>query len=186
MKQKKMMSKMLVLALALVMVFTMTASAFATTNGTATVTIQYYDSDLGTSEVADSTAMSGVTLTSGMTLKAAIDAAFNTDERPYAPIWTNDVDYYTGAATKRLTSLIGCDETNVDHQYNADGSGWAKDWGWMYTVYGQQPVFSDNPNHAKMMDQYVIQANDNIVIKYVYVETAWDSTGATIYNIVHE
>ena len=68
MKQKKMMSKMLVLALALVMVFTMTASAFATTNGTATVTIQYYDADLGTSEVADSTAMSGVTLTSGMTL----------------------------------------------------------------------------------------------------------------------
>ena len=56
----------------------------------------------------------------------------------------------------------------------------------MYTVNGQQPVFSDNPNHAKMMDQYVIQANDNIVIKYVYVETAWDSTGATIYNIVHE
>ena len=30
------------------------------------------------------------------------------------------------------------------------------------------------------------EKNDNIVIKYVYVEAAWDSTGAKIYNIVHE
>ena len=173
--------KGLAIVLALAMVFAMTATAFASTNGTATITIQYYDAEAGSSEIVDS-----VDVASGSTLKDTIDATFNTDERPYEPVWTDDVDYYTQEPTKRLTSFISLEERNVDHQYKSDNSGWSKDWGWMYTVNGTLPTFPNEPNHGKMMDQYTIQNGDNIVIKYVYVETAWDSTGATIYNIVHE
>ncbi|MDO4395996.1 MAG: hypothetical protein Q4E84_00390 [Clostridia bacterium] len=181
---KSRMKKGLALVLTLVMVFATTASVFAADNGgTANYTIKFYDQEAGTSIVVDTSAESGITLNAGRNLYEEVNDTLGF----YEPAWTSYPDYYDNTQTVfHLKSFVGYVEQNVDHQYNSDGSGWSKDWGWMYTVNGEQPSFPDNPNHGKMMNQYTIQDGDEIVLKYVYTETAWDSDGNTIYNIVHE
>lgn len=178
MKKKNLISKVLVLALALVMVFTMTAAAFANTNtGTATLKI-YIVNDAGVSSC-----VRDVTVDAGQSVYDVIEALDGVDD--YDPHWTTSTDYYNGDTVYYLDSLKSRDAENVAHQYNADGSGWSRDWGWLYTVNGTSPAFSDNPEHGMAMNQYTIQNGDTIDVAYTLTYTSWDANYDTDYTIVY-
>ena len=176
-KKRRILSVIMAVALVASMMFAMTANTFAATNGSATCIVQIYDMDDDVSYVVDS-----ATVASGQSVYDAINGSFDY----YEPAWEDWVDVFNQQPTKHLISFVGYDEVNVDHQYNADGSGWSNDWGWRYTVNGSEPKFDGEPNHGKMMNQYIIQDGDQIVLKYVYTESAWDKDGNMTKEIIHE
>ena len=170
---KRTMKKGLAIVLALVMVFAMTATAFASTNGTSTINFYIVDAATGTGELVDS-----VTAASGQTLYSCI--LNNLDY--YEPSWTQGIDEYDHVSTTYyLDSFMGYASMNVDHMYSTTMTNWSRDWGWVYTVNGAMPAFSDNPQHRKAMNQYTIQNGDSIDVAYTRVYTTWqpNSSDAT-------
>ena len=118
---KRTMKKGLAIVLALVMVFAMTATAFADTTGTATINYYIYDETEGASWKVDT-----ATVNAGQSLYDALNSA----QSHYEPNWQESTDVFNGETVYYLTSFMGYkSNVNVDHQYNADGSGWSIDWG---------------------------------------------------------
>lgn len=171
--------KGLSLVLALVMVFAMTTAAFASTAGTATINYYIYDDTDGVSWNVDT-----VTVDSGQTLYDAL----NSEQGYYEPEWMETTDVFNDDTVYYLTSFMGYQSNvNVDHQYNADGSGWSTDWGWLFTVGDDHvmPSFPGEPDHGMAMNQYTIQDGDSIDIVYTLTHTEWDSNYNTTYEILH-
>ena len=169
--------KFLSIVMVLVMVFAMTATAFATTDGTATVKFYIVDVD-GTAYLVDT-----VSATSGQSVYDVVDSLSD-----YEPDWSTGVDVFDSTlTTKYLTSFMGYDATNEDHQYNSDGSGWSEDWGWLFTVGTNHvmPSFPNNPNHGMAMNQYTIQSGDTIDVVYTLTRTVWDANYNTTYSILY-
>ena len=178
---KRTMKKGLAIVLALVMVFAMTATAFASTNtGTATIGYYVYYKNLSTPDIFDSQ-----TAAAGANLYTVVKTYSEDPERGYEPTWITGTDPYNGDTTYYLDSMLGASAENVSHQYNADGSGWSIDWGWTYTVNGSMPYYTlTNPCHYKAMNQYTIQAGDDIKVMYACYKTEWDSAGNTVFTIL--
>lgn len=175
---KRQMKKGLAIVLALVMVFAMTATAFANTNGTATIKFYIYDEEQNTSWKVDT-----VSVASGQSLYAALNTLTH-----YEPNWETGTDVFNKETVYYLTSFMDCPSNiNVDHQYNADGSGWSIDWGWLYTVGPNHvmPSFPNEPNHGMAMNQYTIQNGDSIDVVYTLTRTDWDASYTTTYQILH-
>lgn len=173
--------KGLAIVLALVMVFAMTATAFASTDaGTATISYYVYYEDLSTPDLFDSQ-----TVDAGTNLYSEVKEHCEDEELGYAVTWTTGIDPYNGDTTYYIDSMLGESAENVSHQYNADGSGWSIDWGWTYTVNGSMPYYTlTNPCHYKAMNQYTIQAEDDIEVVYACYKTEWDSAGNTVFTIL--
>ncbi len=173
---KKNFRKVLSVVMILTMVFAMTATAFADTTGTATINYYIYDETEGVSWNVDT-----VTVNAGQSLYDALNSA----QSHYEPNWQESTDVFNGETVYYLTSFMGYQSNvNVDHQYNADGSGWSKDWGWLFTVGDDHvmPTFEGEPNHGMAMNQYTIKTGDSIDIVYTLTETEWDADYNTTYN----
>lgn len=170
---KKNLKKVLAIVMALIMVFAMSSAAFANTDaGSATLAIYIVEED-GTSTQVDS-----MTVDAGQSVYDALDALDH-----YEPQWDTGKDVYDGSVVQYLTSFVGYpSNVNVDHQYNSDGSGWSKDWGWLYTVNDVMPSFANNPDHGMAMNQYTIQNGDSIDVAYTLTETSWDANYTTTYS----
>ena len=176
---KRTMKKGLAIVLVLVMVFAMTATAFASTNGTATIKFYIYDEAQNTSWKVDT-----ATVNAGQSLYDAL----NSTQSHYEPKWQESTDVFNGETVYYLTSFMDYkSNVNVDHQYNADGSGWSIDWGWLYTVGPNHvmPSFPNEPNHGMAMNQYTIQNGDSIDVVYTLTRTDWDASYTTTYQILH-
>lgn len=176
----KKMRKFMGILLAMVMVVAMCVPAFA---AAATP-------DAGTASfkiiIADETDHQGVEVDSGsFEAGQTLYAAINSDLSYYEPDWIKGKDIYNGETTYYLDSFVGYAAYNVDHQYNADGSGWSYDWGWIYLVNGKMPAFADNPQHRMAMNQYTIQPGDEIQIVYAYSYTEWNAAGDTTFHLIY-
>ena len=173
---KRTMKKGLAIVLALVMVFAMTATAFANTTGTATINYYIYDETTATFYNVDT-----ATVDAGQTLYDAL----NSTQTHYEPKWQESKDVFNGETVYYLTSFMDYpSNVNVDHLYNADGSGWSKDWGWLFTVGADHvmPTFEGEPNHGMAMNQDTINDGDSIDIAYTLTETEWDAAYNTTYT----
>ena len=175
---KRQMKKGFAIVLALVMVFAMTATAFAAENGTATINYYIYDETDGVSWNVDTVR--------GVPSGQSVYDALNSNAGHYKPEWQPGTDVFNGETVQYLTNFMGYQSNiNVDHQYNADNSGWSIDWGWLYTVNGVMPSFPNEPNHGMAMNQYIIEDGDSIDVVYTLTKTTWDAEYNTTYEILH-
>lgn len=176
-KKRRILSVIMAVALVASMMFAMTANTYAATDaGSATIDFYIYDEDADTSWNVDH-----VTVDAGQSVYAALN-----DLDYYEPVWQQSTDVFNGDTVYYLTKFM--DEpsnVNVDHQYNADGSGWSIDWGWLFTVNDVMPSFPGEPNHGMAMNQYTIQNGDSIDVVYTLTKTSWDASYNTEYTILH-
>lgn len=176
---KKTFKRLTAILMAMVMVLAMSSSVFATGEEDATINYYIYDDKDGISWNVDT-----VSVASG---QSVFDALENSGA-PYEPKWDTGKDVFNGETVKYLTNFMGYQSNiNVDHQYNADNSGWSIDWGWLYTVGPDHvmPSFPGEPNHGMAMNQYIIKPGDSIDVVYTLTRTEWDAQYNTTFEILH-
>lgn len=171
--------KGLAIVLALVMVLAMSVTAFADTNGVATVTYATYYAGDSTEYVFDDEQ----TISVGSNLYEQVNAYCV--RQGYEPSWTTGTDTINGEETKYLESMCGSEAQNISYVTYIDGGGMSVDWGWVYYVNGSMPYYTlTNPCHYKAMNQYTVQANDEVKIVYACVRTTWDADGNTTFELL--
>jgi hypothetical protein len=109
----------------------------------------------------------------GTTLKDAIDLSFgpNGVYGDWGVDWGFRYDEIAGELTYDLESFVDCDATNDYYYPTFSESG---DWGWIFTVNGNQPYFTvADPVHLKAMSQYALQPGDEVQLTYSYITSEW-------------
>ena len=190
------MRKLTAVILALVMVFAMSVNAFAATNATASLTVSY-----GGEPLLEET----VDVTSGMTAKDMLDKYKDYLELVWSPVTNVNpnpafastayiVDEIYGTGSEPVGAASGISAQFWSSTYPGYGIEYTETVGeetvyhfiyvgndWQFTVNGQKPVDpvykdSDGNNYQLYMDQYVVNANDEVVLDYAETVTRWTGT----------
>lgn len=178
-KKRRILSVIMAVALVASMMFAMTANTYAATDaGTANITyVTYYESDPTAYEFDWQVAAAGQNL-----YNVVNDYC---QGQGYDPTWTDSTDKFNGQSTKYLDTMLGQGAINVSYQEYSSGGGMSIDWGWVYYVNDEMPYFTlQNPCHYKAMNQYVLQAGDEVEVIYACVKSVWDANDNTTFEIL--
>ena len=180
--------KLTALLLAVIMVFAMSVSAFAATTGTATLQVYY-----GGEALLDET----VSLTSGMTAKDVADQYKDVLELEWKAVSNLNPNFGSTAYVVDTISGVGSNPLGADSGITAQF--WSSAYpgygiesteivngetvyhfiyvgeDWEFTVNNAKPTDSSN-GYQLYMDQYTVQAGDQIVVNYTQQVERWTGT----------
>lgn len=185
------MKKVLALALALVMVLCLSVSAFAAPASTATIVVNYGGEDLLNETV---------TLTAGMTVKDILDMYADDLELEWDTV--ANLNPYFGDTAYIVNSIYGVGSEPLGAASGLQAQFWSSAYpgygiktvrtvdgetvydfiyagnDWVFTVGGEKPVDerTTNPTYELYVDQYTVQAGDEIALTYQLVTEEWSGT----------
>ena len=190
------MKKFTAVILALVMVFAMSANAFAATNATASLTVSYDGVPL-----LEET----VNVTSGMTAKDMLDQYQDYLELEWSTVPNLNPNPAFASTAYIVNTIYGTGSAPVGADSGIPAQFWSSAYpgygieytetvngetvyhfiyvgnDWQFTVNGEMPVDpvytdSDGNNYQLYVDQYAVNANDEVVLNYAETVTRWTGT----------
>ena len=180
--------KLTALLLAVIMVFAMSVSAFAATTGTATLQVHY-----GGEALLDET----VSLTSGMTAKDVADQYKDVLELEWKAVSNLNPNF--GSTAYVVDTIYGVGSNPLGADSGITAQFWSSAYpgygiesteivngetvyhfiyvgeDWEFTVNNAKPTDSSN-GYQLYMDQYTVQAGDQIVVNYTQQVERWTGT----------
>jgi len=180
--------KLTALLLAVIMVFAMSVSAFAATTGTATLQVYY-----GGEALLDET----VSLTSGMTAKDVADQYKDVLELEWKAVSNLNPNF--GSTAYVVDTIYGVGSNPLGADSGITAQFWSSAYpgygiesteivngetvyhfiyvgeDWEFTVNNAKPTDSSN-GYQLYMDQYTVQAGDQIVVNYTQQVERWTGT----------
>lgn len=180
--------KVTALLLAVIMVFAMSVSAFAATTGTATLQVYY-----GGEALLDET----VSLTSGMTAKDVADQYKDVLELEWKAVSNLNPNF--GSTAYVVDTIYGVGSNPLGADSGITAQFWSSAYpgygiesteivngetvyhfiyvgeDWEFTVNNAKPTDSSN-GYQLYMDQYTVQAGDQIVVNYTQQVERWTGT----------
>lgn len=180
--------KLTALLLAVIMVFAMSVSAFAVTTGTATLQV-YYGGEALVNET--------VSLTSGMTAKDVADQYKDVLELEWKAVSNLNPNF--GSTAYVVDTIYGVGSNPLGADSGITAQFWSSAYpgygiesteivngetvyhfiyvgeDWEFTVNNAKPTDSSN-GYQLYMDQYTVQAGDQIVVNYTQQVERWTGT----------
>lgn len=180
--------KLTALLLAVIMVFAMSVSAFAATTGTATLQV-YYGGEALVNET--------VSLTSGMTAKDVADQYKDVLELKWKAVSNLNPNF--GSTAYVVDTIYGVGSNPLGADSGITAQFWSSAYpgygiesteivngetvyhfiyvgeDWEFTVNNVKPTDSSN-GYQLYMDQYTVQAGDQIVVNYTQQVERWTGT----------